>query len=1091
MIHDIADVLDRPEAELGGELTVRCRIQSNRIPGTEGNGMKSLYMVDDPRQSTDSSVALSFWSSSPTVEPLKSLIDKTDDPVLDSLGLPMELEDGTGKPLQRGEEVLVRAVPNRSAASEADLYLNVTSVAIRDPSQLVSKSRLRTQDNCQRENYLRYVKNVYSGDRYSDPPHHQQSILRGDAIHRIAERAVENQLDRFESDTWTKDRIEQFCTQVLEEEFGFRQALLVLSGAGLSVREHIVETLTTLFTDTEFQSLVTDADELATEEFLNEAYGYAGRVDLLVDGTPYDIKSTRDPDDQAVWKHSHQVRLYTFALILESLEEGESLTDAIDDAPPGMLIYPNTSDGTVRFEPVDLEPEHVGEFLELRNKAVSGSALSAPSSPYNRDCEDCQFAVDEWISGPDDALAPACTFHCQNERRWPCYELDGGEVTTECSRFDDCEQRLQYRDSEQTAYYNRQRKAFRTERRARRTATQVLEQFDRELLHDAGFLVPSMNCIGATAAGTVFRFESDVVIVPAFEPGESVTLQSDDGTLSATATYYGEADGAFLFKPDSSALTLADVLGSDASFEALYRFAPESVDRKFLPYLDFAERRGIEPGFADGEFGEDAETDRADVSDIADYLDKEAVFVDLPIHRNRAEKLAELVGSLVTATYPAPDSTDVDIPDPASRVLVLGSTPKLVETAVAAQPTGPHYRLDGTGGGDSVIDSDDSYHEIQTKIGEARSLVSSTHVAMSDAGPDGISEFFHRLAEGDYKDADDPSRRDHSGQFFDAVVILGGEQITEPEFHFLSDLADRVVVVGDTRRGGPTMVSSEAADAGLDRSYFTQAFDQYQSFPSEEAVSLQLSGEAPPAIQSLYPDGPWEAIDGDVTFLSIDGDEETALDAVELTTTVQAEHAARRLVFDVTDTPVSPIEAQELFQQRLSLDATKLTEGSVVLIDDMSLYLVEKDDIEGERTNDHEVVVRADAAELPQFNRALLTNSIAEQIVAQVAESGDIDVVVTPFEAHATAIKRELAEAGVDVPVRRPEALPGTCTGTALVSFAVSNESNIVRSPLDSPTVLYELLSAGWDVVLVGNKSTLSTKDYFAELLNTATSYES
>jgi CRISPR/Cas system-associated exonuclease Cas4 (RecB family) len=1090
MIYDIADLLDDRADGLGEEVTVRCRIQSNRIPGTGGNVLKSIYVVDDPRQSIDERVALSFWSTNPLEEPLSSLISKTEDYVLDSLGLPMELEEGTGEPLRQGEEVLVRAIPNRSEGSEADLYLNVTSVAIREPSDLVSKSKLRTQDNCRRENYLRYVKNVYAGDRYSKPPYQQRAMLQGDAVHRITELAVEEHFDRFVDRAWDEERVESFCLEVLEREFGFRQALLVLSGAGLQVREYIVENVTNLFTDDGFVSTLVDADEVVAEEYLDEQYGYAGRVDLLLDGLPYDIKTTREPDKDRIQSHAFQVKLYLFAFILQSLDDGESLGDILEDEPAGALIYPNTSSGVVQIEPVELTTEDVAEFIELRNRAVSASAISAPPSPYNRDCEDCQFAVSEWITGEDDALPPACTYHCQNERRWPCYELVDGELQTDCSRFESCVQRLEYRDTTEIDYYNRKRRAFRAEKRARRTATQILDQFDTELLVTAGYRLPQLSCTGAEAAGTVLRFTSDRPVAPAFDPGATVGLRANDGSVSAQATYFGEREGAFLFKLESRGVTLPDVLGAEGGFDVTYQFNADAVDRKFLPYLDFAERRGITPGFEEAGTSDRKARTTDTIATVGESLDCETVFVDVPVHRHRSDRIAELVESVVTTPYPAPKNGDETVPEPAARALVLGTTPDLVQSAVDGQPVGEHYRLDGTGGDGSVIDEGDSYHEIQRRISEARSIVSSTQLAMSRSGPGDVPEFFHKLAEGDYKSADDLSRRDHSENFFDVLLLLGGGRLTEPEYHFLSDLADRVVVVGDTRRGGPSMLSSEATDAGLDQSYFKQAFDHYRSFPTDDTVSVQLAGEAPPALRLLYREGPWEPLDGRMEFLPIEGGEETAVDTVDLTTTVRAERAARRLVFDVTDTPVSPIEAQELFQERLSLDATLLTEGEITRIDGMSLFLREISDIDGEKTNSHEVVIRAEAAELSQFNRALLSNRVAERIVAQVARQGDIDIIVTPFEGHATEIERRLAEEGVDVPVRRPEALGGDIEETAVISFAVANDANIVRPPLDDPELLYELVTAAENLVLVGNEPTLSSKDFFDELLGSADPYE-
>jgi len=131
------------------------------------------------------------------------------------------------------------------------------------------------------------------------------------------------------------------------------------------------------------------------------------------------------------------------------------------------------------------------------------------------------------------------------------------------------------------------------------------------------------------------------------------------------------------------------------------------------------------------------------------------------------------------------------------------------------------------------------------------------------------------------------------------------------------------------------------------------------------------------------------------------------------------------------------------------------------------------------------------ASELPQFSRALLSNRIAEQIVAEVAATQTPDIVVTPFERHATRIKRLFNEEGIDIPVQRPEELDGTITEHAILSFATSNPEGIVRPPLDDPTVLYPMFASARNLTLIGSESTLESKDIFETLIDSAAAYSS
>lgn len=1083
MIQTLQSVIDRQDDTVGPEVTVRCRINSTAMPG-ETAGNKTVYQVDDPYNKISTEAVLSFWDD----EPAHHNLEQTATYVLSALQIPSakELERADYSPdgvsLQRGEELLVRAVPNYGKDRDT-LFLNVTSFVIRNPDQLISKSKLRTQERCPREYYLRYVKRVYSGDKFDTPPYQQVSRFRGDATHKITEKALKNHLDRFQSGQWNEGSIERYCEEIFASEFGFRQALLALSGAGLGAKDQIIQTVQTLFTDAKFRDRIQDADTIEVERFLRDEYGYAGRVDILVDDIPYDIKTTRDPDEEAIQRHSRQIKLYLFALLLERLDQDKSFQSAINAGEFGFLIYPNTSNTDVQFERVELTLDDVREFLRARNDVIETGDTFAPPSTYNRECEGCEYAEKKEVSGESDTLPPACTYHCQNERRWPCYEFDGTKITTDCSLFDRCEQRTQYRDPSVIDHFESIRAAFQEERSARKTAKRIVDQFDHDLLVEAGYVIPDMEFTSASAMGTVLRFDSTQMVVPGFDPGEVVDIRRKSGERVDTAVYYGQDKGEYLFQPVDESFDMGEYLSPETTHEVIYSFGPNAVDNRYLPYLDFAQRRnGGDPLSVSGDESDpDSVPDVVSPEEVSEYLDRERLFIDQPVARSRNEAIGSLIQELVTAEYPLLDESGT-IPSEACRSLVLGTTPELVECAASAQPDGPHYRLDETGG-PSTIQNDDGYDEIQEKLLESRSIVSSVIQATSKTGPGGLREFFHKLTEGSF------GSRDHSENFFDIVVLLGSQKLTEPEYHFILDISDRVVAVGDTRRNGPRMLSTTAQQTGL-AGFFEQEFERYRSFPTPEVASLQIHGEAPPALNEFYQEGPWENISGETEFLDIEGDEETAVEGVELTSTVDsATGSGRRLIFDVTDTPLSPMEAHELFQNRIELDATVLSEKQVVVLDDESLFLESKERLDGEHTTQHQVIIRAKAAELPQFSQALLSNDIAEQIVVEVVDNEDPDIVVTPFGRHATHIKQRLDDQDIDVPVKRPEELDGTVRGHAVISFATSNDVGIVRPPLDSPATLYGLLSSGQDLTMIGSQETLKSKDLFKRLIENASEY--
>ncbi|SET85117.1 PD-(D/E)XK nuclease family protein [Natrinema hispanicum] len=1083
MIHELSTLLKNPPDGIGEEMMIRCRVRSDAMPG-EAGGEKIVYLVDDPVEREAGVAALSFWADSPSPDGIRA----TDSSLLSTLDILVsnDINEGLeGMGLRQDEELIVRAVPNyRPGEGEADLYLNVTSVVIRSPETLVSKAKLRVQERCSREYYLRYVKNAYTGGRYNRENYQRSSIFRGNAVHEIAEKAFEEHLDRFLNDEWTPESVETYCTEFLDDGLGFEQALLVLSGAGLDERDHIVEITTRLFTDEELRDRLTEADSVEVEWFLDQDLGFAGQVDLLLDETPYDIKTTRNPNDETIDKHSYQLKLYLTSLLFENLENGQSVRKVIAEGQTAYLIYPNVDAEDVRFVPVELTWSDVIEFLQVRNDATKSAESFAPPSTYNRDCEDCAFASEEWINGPNDALPPACTYHCQNERRWPCYEFEDGSVTSDCSLFDRCEQRHEYRTPATIDRYESTRAAFNDEKRARNSARRALERLDRSVQRDTGYLLDELTLSGMASSGAVVLFEAREPTVPAFSPGSTVRLRTRTESVDQEAIYLGQRSDTHRFKLVSGSARA--FLSEDGPFEALYAFSTRSITHRYLPYLDFAQRRGVSLGIQGGNTTTSTATRDIVPERVTDYLDTEEVFIDLPIGTDRRAKLERLVREILTASLPHPNNEGENVPDAARRVLVLGTTPKMVDIAADAQPEGAHYRVDGMTGSDEhhALRDIDGYHELQQRLLESNSLVSSVEAATSENGPGGVGQFFHRLEEGSF------GARDHSDKFFDHLVVLGAEALTEPEYRFLADVADRAALVGDTRASGPSMVSRSARDADLEVSYFEQAFEHYSSFESETAVSLQMSGSAPPALRQLYPSGPWDDIEGQIRFLNIEGGEASAVEAIELHATVRAENGpGRRLVFDVTDTPIDPLEAQEIFTDRHNLDVTSLREESIVVINEESFYLARKGQIDGDNPEYHEVSIRADALELSQFSSALLRNRIAEQIVTQVASAEDIDLIVTPFAAHANAIERRLADENVDATVSLPENLDGDVADRAIVSFGTANDARIVRPPLDDPEVLYRLFSCAKDVVLVGNGETLQTKDLFQRLIAEATPY--
>lgn len=1068
MIHNLSEVHNNIDRFRGQEVTVECKIIGDAHRGDSG-GEKLLYEVDDPSGNLDIQTLLSFWLEEPDGAMFGDL-HGTEAYVRDALG------DGDDRPtLPRGETVLVRGIPLvAGGGGEQQLYINVTSVAIRAPELYIGKSELRTAESCPRRYYLKYVKNVYAGRSSLQP-----QFFKGDAVHLALERALDTYRDRFAHEEWTKQQARDFADEVMNQELAIYQAKLALCGVGLKPKERVTDIVARLFIDEAFCEHIRGSDTVETERPLSERYGYNGRVDLVVDGTPYDLKTTYRLDRSTREKHERQLRLYLFALLLERLEPGENLLALLENEPTGYLVYPNLEErDSVKIESVSLDRETVATLIDDRNEVAAIRGSFAPPSTYNRDCHGCEYREEQSVGDGGDTLPPACTFHCQNERRWPCYEFDEDRgVTSECSLFEECTQRLEYRDTDVTDHYSALRSALQSERTARRTANELLDSVDRRLLVQSGRLLPGLQFGRVTELGVVY--ETERTVVPSFRPGDMVTLEPDgDGMVGTTVPYLGRVDDGHLFGFSEVSTAFLD---QGTEYVARNGFDPAVVSRRYLPYLDYAQRREAHSRFDHQDAaGTDGLVRVENPHNVVEFLDRAELFVDVPARTDREGLLATVLDDLTGVSYPHPTDDETAVAEAGRRALVLCQTPAQVELAHEAATGDEHYRMDGLADGPGAIHENLNREEIQNRLLSSRSIVSTVQYALS-------SQHFHEFTEGAF------GNRDHSERFFDVLVLVGAQHVTEPVYLYLRELADRMVSLGDSRRSGPEMVSSEAAERSLDRSYFEWAHGRYATAPVDGAVSLQFPGHGNQFVRTMFDESVFDSLDSSLSFFGFEGTETSSSDELVLRASIRARNGlGKQLTFDVTHTSTNPFEVQEAFVEREYLDATALPESGSVLFGEQPMQLVTKEPIEGvENPTSHRVTLKASPDGVPAFSETFLHNRPEAKIVAKLATTYEPEVVVTPFEAQANELATRLAEAGVDAPVRLPDALDGSMAERAIVSFTADNEAGVLHPPLTEPKTLYQLLACAEDILLVGNEETLRSKDATEYLvMELADSYE-
>ncbi len=1027
------------------EVTVRCEVTGIPSMGKSG-GEKTLYPVDDLTTRIDEEVLLSFWYEDSDWGSL----EKTDNSV-------RELVDTA--PLQRGEELLVRVIP---VHREQKWYLNVTSLFVRNPDMTIGKSEMRSANECPRIYDLRYRKNVFNPNRYDI----SKGAVKGDIAHRALERAIDDPefAEKFETG-WTEDDVEVLLDAVVEESFSIEMTVCRLAWVSTNdIKEFAKGAIENLLLDSSFTKLIQGTENLETERTIADAYGLNGRVDLIIDGSPLDLKTNFFLDDSKRRQHKFQLRLYLFGLLLENLGQGKELGEALDELPPGVLIYPNLKDESEPvYERVNLRNRHVVDIMKLRNQAATLRDSFAVPTTYDRDCSGCYFRAEDTIgsgAGAGQTLPSACKFHCQSERRWPCHETNQhDELTTECPLYHECDQRLEYRNPSVTDHYNQLRSALQEEIGARKDAGKTMARMSDSVLENAGMQIAGLAFEEELSSRRIL-YSSDST--QQFEPGDSIRVAPAREGTYAVAIYCGLQENGHVFEFDGS--PGSRFKNPDATYQATRAIEASSLPRRLLSELDYAQRIGIDPRLRDsGDITPSPERIAPhSIDDIRDYLDNRQVFVDLPARVSRSVKLTQLVREVTQAPLESLDGNPISDED--RRILVLGS--RLAELdSVSAHLLDE----DGTIRVDGFANRADSYgpgsdsHELYRAIRDSDVVVSSAQYALQEG-------VFHSMTSGD------DTHRSYSNRFFDTVVILGAETLTEPEFVFLRELGDRTVAIGDTHRESPEMISDEAREEGLAESYFVNAHKRFSTISSESISSVSITGEAATPISKFFdPLGiNLKGIGGSASFHHVDGKERQAAEYMSVERRIHAAGEAdepRDIYLEALDRGDALYVASQLDDLN-ALDASELKVGQIYTFGE-ARFRVENNDIAPERETGHMVTVDISLSQTPYFTRRLVSNPEEARKAAEIANERNPSLIVTPFEAQAVEINTQLEEIGLDIPVSTPDVLEGEMVDNAIVSLTVANDENIVRPPVSNVETLYALLTSAESITIVGDEDTL------------------
>lgn len=1071
-MYTLGDVVGDPRF-VGTEVTVKCRVDGQPF---KQHG-RTHFPIENIGVPINKDCYATFWHETEEV-PVEQEMDHINFSGTESTILELIEE----QPPLDGEELLVRGTVREG--DTLGWHVNVTSLFLRNPSTLIGKSEMRTGRNeCPRIYDLIYNKNVISSPRFG------AGSLKGRIVHRVLERAISDPEFRslFE-EGWTEDPLNHLLDAVLDEDFGFEIALGHLAWSDDKVRTvkaWAIDALRTLFYDDDFCSRITNAtdEELETERALSDGTGLRGRVDFLIDGTPFDLKTSRKKWD----KHEFQIKIYLFGLLLERLEPGDDIHDSLESLSKGQILYTSLRDeDDLVTETFELTYQDIEDILTLRNDVVTYRTVAAGSTnrgfglptTYDRNCDGCQFKEPDYLIGDPNVDQPdlpsACQYYCQSERRWPCQEFkDDGTVDTRCPLYERCDQRLEFRDPKRTDHFNELRSAINTERSVQSNAVRLFESLEPETLITSGLkltgLVPSETW-GDTVA---YKAPSDVF--PGFSSGTKVTLTAPEVGIETTATYYGQDQDTYWFKFEGS--PAKEFRDPSTSLQANQAFSMDSSLRDQLQYLDFAQRSEdtfapvlLASGDASGEVSitDDSDAKLCDPDSLAEITEEFGssceLLVNLPVRTDRVTLLARLLTTVVDADFET--ATGEVKSGSESRTLVLTNSRQQLDRISPAF----HDR-------DDVMTIDESTpRNVSREAGHRdpttfRDDLLGASAVLSTTGYALGSRTFQKITEA------------NDGRFFDAIVLLGAETLTEPEYLFLDYLAEGTVAIGDIHRPGPQFVSKEARVSNLSDSYFERAFQRYRSLEAANTQCFQFEAETSEDRSLLlqrtaHPAD--ERLSGSLNFEHVSGEEELPTEQLLFRHQVMPEEGQEtykvRLRLADGSNALSVPASLESVQQ---FNPTQIHIGEVLTLGEQQFEVVSYTPDDADH---HQLVAQAPIEQTSFFTRRLLRNSDEVDRIVELATEENPDVIVTPFYAQANEIRKEIAKKELSVPVKLPSELPNQPFDSGILSTVTANREARIAPPLDSGDTLYTLLTAADELTIVGDRSTLRQNQLLREL---------
>lgn len=945
---------------------------------------------------------------------------------------------------------------------EQTTWINVERILLPEPSVPVGPREIISVQTCPRKYYLDYVKNVKRSilkypDRY---------ITRGNLVHHILAAMLcdgtycllSNQ-SKAEREHVLRGRIDD----AIQTEFRLDAALHLIADVSLeSIKKDVFHHLATPLYREEISTLIS-GKEVRSEVQVNNVYGLDGIIDLVVDNRPVEVKTSRTVRPE----HMLQLQVYLFASYLNSGNR------------TGYLLYTQPtrldeqSGDPCHLHEITLSDSDIDQIINARNKVLlQREGMQLPTT-HNKWCIECPHQ--HHSSHALSKNLPPCQYYCQTERFWECYESDeNGTVSTRCPLIDTCPTKLIYFDINEIDHYNKIRGAINAEHSLLSSLGSLLKTLPAEQCVLAGQQARDLR-LGRCEKGILHLNSASTLPYLDVAPGDYAFLQTADGAYSYRVVVH--AVGLTTIELATLASLPDDFLNSEHRYTLVKDYAEIAIFRKLLGVIDFIQRsqRVVTLSYQKGRLLPEHHIPRYNKEIVIAALERaQVIAIQMPTHHSEVACAVDLVTFLEVG----------------KRTLVILRNLREIEEFVQKFRKRHLILVINKEAGFSEepdlweIGNRQSVEEIEERIRLSPIILTDRNFLLQ-------SRVFELLR--------DPDKR----CYFDFVLADGAEQLFEPLSHYIQSFAEQSILIGDANRVAFPLKSQEARNTGLGISTFEKLIRFDVFFESRDYAVFSehfpyLPGQITEALRQGRTHVDVDADGGAVCFMTVRGQEDSGSKIyAQYAIAMEPVTTEYRLSLE-PKTEIDPKHLETAINRLSGKQICDYPVGSAVPVKSGTLSVKRSEPI-GPATGKNENVTVA--ITIPtNFLEALqdlmfLNQAEAERVadIVSVLQNRESCAVLTPYISQASLIRSLLVEHGItDVPVWLPHQISGQSYKTVIVSFVNANAEKVLRWPLTDPKVLYTLLTAARErLILIGEPNTLSQSRILREIISSKVTVKS